>query len=450
VKIIEEINYSEGVKQFITEITKYYMDFLETDFRKRRYPKRYIQFKNSNNLLIGLNLRKYPEFISSINKVITHSFDKKVIKSIPHKKYITNISKNVLDIIILQIDKINEDGVDNVLNLISKDLSNVDRNNNQDYEKILNSCFEKEKKIIKDNLIEPIIKNIGNSLGSLDGNNDDELLIIDELSTIIFGLIEDKIPEVLKYILTNNDINIINNLREVFKLNEIKSSLKVFFESYNISDLFSEIYEMEKNRTILDKQEFYFYFYDITFQNNKYPIFYIPFVPVKCNDSFEIEFDSQVYINKRAIEFISQEYNSILNQKGSISSIKERIIYLAQHQNDFSNFIDNILNEIKTFFNLDEKIDINKSSFQEIKNNYLKISNNFYIALFDKSDEALVNDYEEILNMLSNPKNSLIKTFNKLVDALYIKILNHSIVLLKMNGIIYQHLKNYYLKALFL
>lgn len=45
---------------FIKEVTKYFMDFLETDFHKRCNPKRSVQLRNSSNLLIGLNLNKYP------------------------------------------------------------------------------------------------------------------------------------------------------------------------------------------------------------------------------------------------------------------------------------------------------------------------------------------------------------------------------------------------------
>ena len=48
---------------FIKEVAKYFMDFLETDFHKRRNPKRSVQLRNSSNLLIGLNLN-----ISSILK----------------------------------------------------------------------------------------------------------------------------------------------------------------------------------------------------------------------------------------------------------------------------------------------------------------------------------------------------------------------------------------------
>lgn len=47
---------------FIKEVAKYFMDFLETDLHKRRNPKRNVQLRNASNLLIGLNLSKYPSF----------------------------------------------------------------------------------------------------------------------------------------------------------------------------------------------------------------------------------------------------------------------------------------------------------------------------------------------------------------------------------------------------
>jgi hypothetical protein len=51
---------------FIKEVAKYFMDFLETDFHKQRAPKRAIRFRDSNDLLVGINLKKYSSFIPKI------------------------------------------------------------------------------------------------------------------------------------------------------------------------------------------------------------------------------------------------------------------------------------------------------------------------------------------------------------------------------------------------
>jgi hypothetical protein len=48
---------------FVKELAAYYMDFLETDFHRRKNPKRSIRLRNSDNLLVGINLARYPAFV---------------------------------------------------------------------------------------------------------------------------------------------------------------------------------------------------------------------------------------------------------------------------------------------------------------------------------------------------------------------------------------------------
>jgi hypothetical protein len=59
---------------FVKEVARYFMDFLETDFRRRRSPRRSIKLHNKDNLLTGINLKKYPAFNKRIWKQINDSF----------------------------------------------------------------------------------------------------------------------------------------------------------------------------------------------------------------------------------------------------------------------------------------------------------------------------------------------------------------------------------------
>ena len=63
-----------GTLEFFREVTKYFMDFLETDFHKQRLPKRTIKSRNAGNLLIGFNLKKYESFQQVIEKHIAANF----------------------------------------------------------------------------------------------------------------------------------------------------------------------------------------------------------------------------------------------------------------------------------------------------------------------------------------------------------------------------------------
>ena len=55
---------AKGIIPFVTEVARYFMDFLETDFHKVRTPKRHIQIRNSNNLQVCINLNKYKKYSS--------------------------------------------------------------------------------------------------------------------------------------------------------------------------------------------------------------------------------------------------------------------------------------------------------------------------------------------------------------------------------------------------
>jgi hypothetical protein len=39
---------SKGMHAFIKDLASYYMDFLETDFHRRKTPKRSVRFRNSD------------------------------------------------------------------------------------------------------------------------------------------------------------------------------------------------------------------------------------------------------------------------------------------------------------------------------------------------------------------------------------------------------------------
>ena len=402
---------------FIKEVAKYFMDFLETDFHKRRNPKRSVQLRNSSNLLMGLNLSKYPSFSALAWKAVMHGFEHDILNTIQAGVYRTNIPKNLLGLIGLQIGKIKSKQISEVIDKLAEEIEKSTVSHLKEYDQALTSSLEVTEKVIKAELVLPFINNLEKPLGNLGlGDENSIYLMEEELTAVLVAPLENKISEIIKLILAKTEVDIVKQIKGVFEVKDVKSNIVSFFENFRVGDLFAEIYEMERNRTILDKQEFYLYFCDITFNNAKYPIFYIPFSVNKQGDELNIEFDSQVYINKKALEYIAQEYNRETNHHGTLQNITDRIIYLAQHKENFGELVDEVMNEITNFFKLDKKIDIRNAEYQIAKSFWVKASNARYIALFDKSDEALVNDYEEILKLLASDDSILAGAFNQLID----------------------------------
>lgn len=338
---------------FIREVVKYFMDFLETDFHKRRNPKRAVKFRNDSNLLIGVDLSKYPKFKKLVYGAIHQGFRKSTISRIQRGVYRANIPADLLQLTKLQCQRLTEQQIDKLLDIIAAGIVKV-ASDKKEYDRALIMALESAQTIIKSELIHPFIMFLEKPLQNLSlGDEDAVYLMESELASIFCKVLEDKIAAVVRLLILGEKPDVKRELASVFNLEEVTNDIDEFFEGYQVKDLYAELYEIYRNKSILDKQDTYLYFYDISFQNAKYPIFYIPFNIEKETDTLKIEFDSQVYINKKALEYIGQQYNELSNRKGSLKTIGERIIYLSEYKNSFSAVVNGIINEITDFFELD-------------------------------------------------------------------------------------------------
>lgn len=402
--------------QFIKAIARYFMEFLETDFHKRKNPRRSIKLRSGDNLLIGINLAKYPSFNKKVWKLINEGFDKKILEKIVKGEYKSNIPKNLQELIKSQIQNIKKETIEEIIQNIERDIKRISSAYKDNFNKAVSMLTEASEQVIKNKIVVPFVKNIESSL--VNANLADEntiFLMEEELTSVLLNPFQEKITDILNQSLNNESNDIKKILKQTFELKELKESITTFFEGYQVQDLFNELFELERNKNILDKQDFYLYFFDITDdKNRKYPVFYITFSAEREKDTINLEFDSRVYINKKVLDYIAQEYNTVTGKKGSIRGIDERIIYLPNVKEGFHVLLNSVITELHNFFSLDKKIAISDPENQSAKSLFTKLSNTCYIALFDKSDESLINDYEEIINL--EDENILVQAFDKLVD----------------------------------
>lgn len=414
-KQTESVATTNPTLLFVKEVGKYFMDFLETDFHKRRLPRRNIKLHNDKGLLTGINLNKYPAFSKTIHKLITKSFAPGVLDQIQKGVYKADIPSSLLNLIKTQISQIDAKATTAIIKEVDEALEQIVAKYGKDYVHAIDIVLDEAGKIFKKHIVIDLVQSIEKSLLSSKLGDENTLYQMEEeLTLILTRKVQDKLTEILKLLISQEKVNVPKQLKDVLDPETIQESLVKFFEMFKVADLFSELHELYRNYKTEDKQEFYLYLYDISFDKHKYPIFYVPFTLERKVDELFIAFDSQLYINKKALSYIAQEYNVAANKKGTLSGIEERIVYLADHAEDLELYLQELLTSIVNFFGLDTKIDISSPNIQTSKSLLVDISTNTYIALFDKSDEALINDYEEILS--ASEDSSLMSIFQSLID----------------------------------
>lgn len=407
----------QNTKEFIKDVVKYFMDFLETDFHKRKNPRRVIKLRNEDNLVVGLNLSKYPRFREWSRKQFSIGLKQDLNVEVSKGVYTTALPETLLELIKINSEKITEKTIKEIRGDICEIITNNAVLFSKEHDKALNECHEQITQILKKKLVLPFVTSVEKPIESLNlGDESNVYIIEEELTEILIRQIESKVAELINYAIADPKYSCTQELKLLLDYNDVRNIIVTYFDSLSIGDLYTDLFELDKNKQILDKQELYMYFGEIVFDKAKFPIFYIPIELVFDNGSIHINFDSQLYINKKALEYITQEYNIQTESKGSMKTIGERILYLAQGQDIIKNRVDGILKELTDNFKLDSYIDLENLSDQKARCLLAQVNNNTYIGLFDKSDEALVNDYEEILKLLENGDSSLGNAFNTLIE----------------------------------
>ena len=407
-------NTLDSTLLFVKEVGKYFLDFLETDFHKQRLPRRSIKLHNEKGFLTGMNTNKYPSFYKVIYKQLVNNFSGESL-TVQKGVYKADIPKSLLDLIKKQINKVTDTEVTKLIKELEESIKQASSKHKDDYIEAFNSVMENTGTVFKKYIVLDLVRSIEKPLENSGLADENAIFQIEEELTDIFKKkVEDSIAESLKLILSDEKVNIKKLLKSSLDVQDVNESLTKFFEMFKVSDLFNDLHELYQNFKIEDKQEFYFYFHDIGYKKNKYPIFYIPFSIDRDGDTFRIIFDSQIYINKKALAYIVQEYNIDRDKKGDLKTITDRIIYLADHEKDLPNVLQETLTEITNFFGLENRVQVANPEIQKSKSLYVSVSTNIYVSLFDKSDEALLNDYEDILN--AEADGSLMQGFQVLID----------------------------------
>lgn len=410
-----ETQNTGSMSLFIKEVGGYFMEFLETDFHKRKLPRRNIKLHNDKGLLTGLNLSKYPSFYKVAYKLVNNCFRSDILSSVQKGVYKADIPKALLDLIKKQIAQVSDAGIADLVSELDEAIQQAAVKHADDYLQAFNSVMTDADAVFKKHIVLDLVKSIEKSLENNNLADENAIFQIEEELTSIFkNKIEDAVSEALKQVLSGEKVKTKKLLKGVLDIEDVRASLTKFFDMFQVSDLFNDLHELYQNFKIEDKQEFYFYFYDISYQKNKYPIFYIPFSMERNSDTFSIAFDSQIYINKKALAYIAQEYNLEREKVGALQTIADRIIYLADHEKDLQFVLQETLTEITNFFGLEGNVQVAQPDVQTSKNLYVSVSTNVYVSLFDKSDEALLNDYEDILNAAEG--SALMSGFQLLIE----------------------------------
>ena len=404
-------------KDFVTEVAKYFMAFLETDFKKRTQPKRNLTTRVNKGLSTGLYLDKYPTLYRELYRNFVGGFAKESF-DIELGKYTTKISDRLVSLLEQRIDQLSDDDIVDTIKEITKEVNQLRLDNQKDYDNYFESSMEVVKLKFDSKVVAPLLSDIEQSLEAAGWSAESSIYQLETDATAkVYALAEDSLANVLEeFFATTQDSKALSKaLSSVFDPAAVKSALKEFFKEFSASDAYSEILQLNRNKEMLDKTELYVYFGEIDVNNFSFPLFYVPISVEQSDSKLTVSFDSRVFVNIKAIEFVVQQNNAATSNNESVAGTFDRIIYFEEKK-ELLQQLQKIIDDVRDVLGLTKSIDIKEASGQIANNMVTRVSNRLQLFLFDKSDESLINDYEEIIE----DQGELTEAFAELIDTFVI------------------------------
>jgi len=326
----------DGNMVFLKDLTRYYMDFLETDFHKRPLPKRYIRLRDGKGQLTGINLRKYESFRHTIWKMITEESQLNFVSEISRGQYKSKIKTSLKNFIDQSIEELEQETLDTLISKFFEDFNKLKSNHHYNWEEFHEESIDAIKLRVLQNIIRPLSEVLEKPLTEEKSLGLETIFELeDDLIELLCADADENIDKSIIQFFKRDETDALQKyLSDLFQKDTLINKLKHFFENFSSSDLFIEFNEIFENKRLTDKEDIYLYLCDINFNKRTYPLFYFNLQIEKQKDFFVIRFDPHILVNKKAIEYTIQEYNKESGKMGNISSLKDRIIYLKPDEED--------------------------------------------------------------------------------------------------------------------
>lgn len=408
---------------FAAKVSRYFLDFLETDFKKQQAPRRRIQLKNDVGFRTGLPLRKYPTLYASVWKMLSESIDEIQPLRIARGRFTATISPTLRDLIRQHVDSMDSSSFDLVrktaLDFAASHRAKAVENPERFVEEVVSSFVEAAGK----HVVSPILALLDGpfrqqSYSAVESVYEVETDLVDALTVQVV----EQLPAAINTFIISSALDPAQEiLSKFFEEGESKERMKAFFEDFATADAYQELRDLTNYLKLGGENlQMYLYVCQLRFGTSAFPLFYIP-VEVDLDassGSLIVELEPRLYVHKRAIDYVVQEKASSA-VKLALSPIDNRVIYLDKGRS-FLDEIEPVLTKMSPTFDLAGPFDVRAPIMETMTSASLKLSKAAHFAVFDKSDESLLNDYEALLTAIHEDQKGVNDLFQDIIKGFLI------------------------------
>jgi len=400
------------------KVSQYFRDFLDSDFKRQQAPRRRIILQSESGFRSGMRIAPYPSLLADIWKLISQPSGSEAVLDIAPHKYSRPISPVLKKIIEEQIAVISDTAFASVRLAVVEKAQTTLSGAISDPEEWVDKIRTTLAAEVGSQVIRPLIALLDGPLRGQAYSVIDSIYAAEgELIARVGAEIDGKLPDVLaKYLADQNHMHVVDAVEAYLTKEAGQAALMAYFETFIAADAFLEFRDLDTYCTTGDGLQMYLYIGRLKYRNNEYPLFFLPIeVERKKNSAtYQVKIINHLFANRKAMDFALQEISAGLSREW-VSPIKERITYITPEQSIYE-VAKGLFRNVAIAFDLGGKVELSSQSTEQSTAS-VSLSSAMYFAAYERADEALLNDYEEIIDQANRGEAGVVSLFESLIKG---------------------------------
>lgn len=413
---------SETIKEISIKVSQYFLDFLESDFKRQQAPRRRIVLQNESGFRSAMRVAAYPLLQHNLWQILGKRSEAEPSLKFQPKTYSRPISNTLRVIIKEQIQAITDDELLKVRALAlseTVDSRSMAIDNPEDWVDHVRTKVAEE---VGSHIVAPLLALLDGPLSQQSYSAHDSIYSAEsDIIAIVLAKLDAVMAEVLsRYLATGENSELIEVLDSLLSLDTVRDELLSYFENFMAADAYLEFRDLETYAMTGEGLQLYLYIGQLKFGGHSYPLFYVPIEVQRLPEGgYVFTLVNHLYANKRAIDYVLQELGERAKRQW-LNPINDRIMYLAPEEN-LADAARPLFRKIANALDLGGQIELEPGPIAEATNTSVLLSTALHIAVFDRSDEALLNDYEEMITQARLNEPGVMDLFQGIVGGVLVE-----------------------------
>lgn len=410
------------IRETAKKVSTYFSAFLDSDFKRQSAPRRRIMSMTDTGFRSSMRTSPYPNLDRDLWALLSRPSGESLVLNITPRKYVRPISDVLLKVIREQIEAVPEQSLERVRFAVRDHVVTSQPAAKENPEEWIEGVRAALTESMADQVVRPLIAHLAGPMAS------QAYWVIDTLhgaeSELVARVASDlatALPDALAKLLATGDEALLTDaLTHCLTIEGARTALTSYFITFAAADAYLEFRDLETYVATGEGMQMYLYIGSLRFGSNNYPLFFLP-IDVRRRqggDGYELTIVNHLYAHRRAIDFVLEEM-AREHRRAWVAPLTDRMTYLKPEQTIF----EEARYQFKLVANaldLGGQIDLGSAS-ADVSNTAVKLSSALYIAADDVSQDSLINDYEEIIDLVNRGGAEVVNLFNELIGDVLLK-----------------------------